>query len=236
MVDDRLVVDGMHCRYGDIEAVHGISFDVRPGEVLALLGANGAGKTTTLRAVAGLMRPGRGRITIGGRDVTRSPAHRRVRRGVALVPEGRHVCSFLTVADNLRLSLIASRRNDRPGLDLGEIYELFGVLYDRREQEAGSLSGGEQQMLATARALLTRPRFLLLDEPSMGLSPIMVDALFERLIAIRDRGIAMVVVEQNADLAMEFADRIAVLQRGHITTIGVPGEVEFTGLSEAYLA
>lgn len=211
-----LEVTGLGVRYGGISAVKGIDFEVRQGELVTLLGANGAGKTTTLKAISGLLRPAAGRIRYDGTDITAQPAHRLVRRGIALVPEGRGVFGRLTVAENLAMG--AYSRDDRPqiAIDRDRVYELFPRLEERRKQFAGTLSGGEQQMLAIGRALMSRPRLLLLDEPSMGLAPIMVRKIFETIRAIAAAGVTLLLVEQNARLALEVCHRGYVMESGVI--------------------
>ena len=212
-----LAVRGLRVAYGGINAVKGIDFTVNAGEMVTLIGANGAGKTTTLKALTGLVRPADGRVHYDGKDVTAMPSHRLVTRGVALVPEGRGVFARLTVAENLDMG--AYSRNDKPAIraDLAQVYELFPRLAERRRQAAGTLSGGEQQMLAIGRALMSRPRLLLLDEPSMGLAPLMVQKIFETIRAIAAAGVTILLVEQNAKLALEICDRGYVMESGEIT-------------------
>jgi len=211
-----LEVRGLGVRYGGISAVKGIDFEVRQGELVTLLGANGAGKTTTLKAVSGLLKPAAGRIRYEGADITAQPAHRLVRRGIALVPEGRGVFGRLTVEENLAMG--AYSRDDRPqiAVDRDRVYQWFPRLEERRKQLAGTLSGGEQQMLAIGRALMSHPRLLLLDEPSMGLAPIMVRRIFETIRAIAAAGVTMLLVEQNAKLALEVCHRGYVMESGII--------------------
>lgn len=217
-----LEVDGLHAGYGPVRVLEDISFDVGEGETVALLGANGAGKTTTLRAISGMLKP-RGRVTIGGQDVTGRATEKIVRLGVAHVPEGRGTFAPLTVEENLRLGAYA-RRNGGP--DLERAYTLFPRLGERRDQRAGTLSGGEQQMLAIARALMLRPRLMLLDEPSLGLAPNLTRELFKVLRRIKeDEGTAMLIVEQNANLVLEFADAAHVLETGRVVLSGSADEV-----------
>ena len=212
-----LEVSGLKVAYGGINAVKGIDFTVNAGEMVTLIGANGAGKTTTLKALTGLVRPAGGRVHYNGDDVTAMPSHRLVTRGVALVPEGRGVFARLTVAENLDMG--AYSRNDKPAIraDLEHVYALFPRLAERRRQAAGTLSGGEQQMLAIGRALMSRPKLLLLDEPSMGLAPLLVQKIFETIRAIAAAGVTILLVEQNAKLALEICNRGYVMESGEIT-------------------
>jgi len=211
--------------YGTGEVLHGIDVEVEDGGVTALLGANGAGKTTTLRAVSGMVR-WRGSIRLAGRDLARLSTDRIARLGIAHVPQGRGTLARLSVRDNLRVG--ALRRRDRADVatDLRRFLDLFPVLSERAESDAGTLSGGEQQMLALGRALMSRPRLLLLDEPSLGLAPVATRQLFEALPALReDWGVAMLVVEQNANLALHVADRAVVLESGRVALAGPAAEV-----------
>jgi branched-chain amino acid transport system ATP-binding protein len=209
--------------YGAIKAVTDLTLEVRDQSLVALIGSNGAGKSTTLRTIAGLHRPERGRVELEGEDLTGTPIHRMVRAGVALVPEGRMVVAPLTVQENLDLSRAAGRTTERT---YERIYELFPRLADRRAQIAGSLSGGEQQMLALGRALATEPRVLLLDEPSMGLAPAIVDVVFDAIVEIHRSGQSILLVEQNAALALAIADHAYVLERGQLVAEGEPKELE----------
>jgi branched-chain amino acid transport system ATP-binding protein len=211
-----LQVQGLEVRHGGVRAVRGVDLALEEGEVVCLIGANGAGKTTALRALAGLQAPAAGEIRYAGESITALPAHQRARRGLALVPEGRGVFPRLSVAENLRMGAYA--RRDRPGIaaDLARVYGLFPRLGERRGQSAGTLSGGEQQMLAIGRALLGRPRLLMLDEPSLGLAPLMVQKVFATLRAIAAEGLTLLLVEQNARLALELAGRGYVLEGGRI--------------------
>ena len=215
-----LEVTGLKVSYGGINAVKGIDFRVAPGELVTLIGANGAGKTTTLKTLAGLLRPAAGRICYDGREIHAAPSYQLVRLGLALVPEGRGVFSRLSVEENLALG--AYCRNDRAGVgaDRERVYGLFPRLAERRGQLAGTLSGGEQQMLAIGRALMSRPRLLLLDEPSMGLAPIMVTRIFETIRTIAAEGVTLLLVEQNARLALEISDRGYVMESGVIALAG----------------
>ena len=211
-----LEVDNIHTYYGNIQALKGISLTVEEGEIVTLIGANGAGKTTTLRTICGLLKPRQGKVYLEGEDLTDYKAHEIVYKGVAMVPEGRGVFAKLTVAENLDLG--AYSRNDRAGIaqDLERVFTLFPRLKERRRQVAGTLSGGEQQMLATARAMMARPRLLLLDEPSMGLAPVLVEDVFDRILEINREGTTILLVEQNANMALQFASRGYVLQTGEI--------------------
>jgi branched-chain amino acid transport system ATP-binding protein len=212
-----LEVRGLRVAYGGTTAVTGIDFEVRERELVTLVGSNGAGKTTTLKALCGLVRPAAGEIRYDGRQVTGEPAHRLVRAGMALVPEGRGVFGRLTVAENLDMG--AYGRLDRHAIpaDRDRAYALFPRLAERRRQLAGTLSGGEQQMLAIARALMSRPKLLLLDEPSMGLAPLMVQRIFETIRAVAAEGVTLLLVEQNAKLALELCHRGYVMESGSIT-------------------
>ena len=211
-----LNVSGLEVAYGGIKAVKGIDITVGPGEVVALIGANGAGKTTTLRALAGLLQPKAGRITYDGADITGKPAYDLVRRGIAMVPEGRGVFPRLTVAENLAMGAYIQNDKDMIERDLQHVCRLFPRLAERQAQMAGTLSGGEQQMLALARALMCRPRLLLLDEPSMGLAPLMVQKIFETMRMIAAEGVTMLLVEQNARLALQTCSRGYVMESGNI--------------------
>jgi branched-chain amino acid transport system ATP-binding protein len=217
----ELRVDGIAAGYGRIEALHGVHLTVGDGEAVALIGANGAGKTTLLKTVAGLIRPSRGRLWWDGQDITGWPAEKRVKAGIALVPEGRRVFPALSVADNLVLG--AYVRRGAPDFD--EVYSLFPVLAERRSQAAGTLSGGEQQMLAIARALMSRPKLVLLDEPSLGLAPLMVAEVTRTLVALRSRGVPLLLVEQNVAAAFKVADRGYLLDRGTVVATGTTAEL-----------
>ena len=211
-----LRVEGLRTAYGRIEALKGISLDVHEGEIVTLIGSNGAGKTTTLRTINGIVAPRAGKITFAGTDITRSPAHDIVKLGIAQSPEGRRLFPRMTVRENLELG--AYQRTDTDGIaeDLDRSYGLFPRLKERESQKAGTLSGGEQQMCAIGRALMARPRLLLLDEPSMGLAPILVDRIFEIIVEINKQGTTVLVVEQNASIALSVANRGYVLETGQI--------------------
>jgi len=211
-----LEVRGLEVAYGGIKAVKGIDLQVGEGELVTLIGANGAGKTTTLKALAGLIRPAAGRIHYNGRDITARPAFELVRQGLALVPEGRGVFGRLTVEENLEMGAYSRRDRPRIAADLDRVYALLPRLAERRRQHGGTLSGGEQQMLAIGRALMSRPRMLLLDEPSMGLAPQMVQKIFETIRTIAAEGVTLLLVEQNAKLALETCHRGYVMESGLI--------------------
>jgi len=211
-----LEVENLKVSYGGIQALKGISLTVAKGELVALIGSNGAGKTTALKALAGLL-PGNGSAHYGGKSLHNIPAHQRVHMGLALVPEGRGVFARMSVEENLRMG--AYCRNDKAAIvqDLALVYTLFPRLAERRAQLAGTLSGGEQQMVAMGRAMMSRPRLLMLDEPSMGLAPLMVEKIFDTIREISAQGVSILLVEQNAKLALEVASRGCVLEGGRIT-------------------
>jgi branched-chain amino acid transport system ATP-binding protein len=211
-----LEVTDLHTYYGNIHALKGISLTVEQGEIVTLIGGNGAGKTTTLRTITGLIKPREGQVLLNGEDLTRYKAHDIVYKGVAMIPEGRGIFARLSVAENLDLG--AYTRKDRAEIepDLERVYTLFPRLQERRKQVAGTLSGGEQQMLAIGRALMARPRLLLLDEPSMGLAPILVEGIFNTVKEINKEGTTILLVEQNALMALSIAQRGYVLQTGQI--------------------
>ncbi len=215
-----LEVDNIHTYYGNIHALKGVSITVEEGEIVTLIGANGAGKTTTLRTISGLLTPRQGKVTLEGENLAGYKAHEIVYKGVAMVPEGRGVFAKLTVSENLEMG--AYHRSDRAGIaaDLERAFALFPRLKERRRQVAGTLSGGEQQMLATARAMMARPRLLLMDEPSMGLAPVLVEDVFDRMREINREGTTILLVEQNAHMALQIADRGYVLQTGEIVLSG----------------
>ncbi len=208
--------------YDGVPALHGVSFEVGEGQIVAIVGSNGAGKTTTLRAVAGVLRPTAGTITFAAERIDRLPSHEVVARGIALIPEGRRLFARLSVVENLLLGAYLHRDPAERGATLGQVFDLFPVLRDRQDQVAGTLSGGEQQMLAIARGLMSRPRLLLLDEPSLGLMPTLVTRVMEVIREIRSRGLTVLLVEQDVRDALEMADRAYVLQTGRIVLAG-PG-------------
>ncbi len=231
-----LKVEDLHVSYGSIRALRGISIDVPAGSICALVGANGAGKTTTLNAICGLRNRISGRVTMGGRDITRIPPHDLVPLGLVQVPEGRRVFNRLTIAENL--SMGAFRRTDTAALpgDLERVLALFPRLKERMTQLAGTLSGGEQQMLAMGRALMSKPSVLLLDEPSMGLAPMLVDMIFETIVAINKLGVTVLLVEQNAFMALEIAQTAYVLQSGEVVLSGTGAAlITSEAVREAYL-
>lgn len=211
-----LDVREIHTYYGNIHALKGISLEVNQGEIVTLIGANGAGKTTTLRTISGLLKPREGSITMNGEDLAKYPAHELAFKGIAMVPEGRGVFAKLTVDENLEMG--AYSRSDKAGIaqDKEMVFTLFPRLKERHKQSAGTLSGGEQQMLATGRALMARPKLMLMDEPSMGLAPILVEGIFETIQKINKEGTTILLVEQNALMALSVANRGYVLQTGTI--------------------
>jgi branched-chain amino acid transport system ATP-binding protein len=231
-----LEVRGLKVAYGGINAVKGIDLDVRQGELVALIGANGAGKTTTLKALTGLIAPAAGRVFYDGKEITARPACELVERRLALVPEGRGIFARLTVAENLRMGAYCRNDDAQIESDLERVYGLFPRLAERRAQTAGTLSGGEQQMLAMGRALMSRPRLLLLDEPSMGLAPLLVQKIFDTIRAISAEGVTLLLVEQNAKLALEASHRGYVMESGLITLSGEsPGLLENPQVRQSYL-
>jgi branched-chain amino acid transport system ATP-binding protein len=215
-----LRVNDVHTYYGHIHALQGISLEVRTGEVVTLLGANGAGKTTTLKTIHGLLHARQGKIEFDGRDITNVPAHELVRVGIGQSPEGRRIFSRMSVLENLQMGAYSRRDKSSLNEDYDRVFELFPRLAERRNQHGGTLSGGEQQMLAIGRALMTRPKLLLLDEPSMGLAPILVEQIFSIVRDINKQGTTILLVEQNALMALGVADRGYVLQTGRIVRSG----------------
>jgi branched-chain amino acid transport system ATP-binding protein len=231
-----LSLEGLQVAYGGIRAVKGIDIAVEPGELVCLIGANGAGKTTTLRAITGLVRPAAGRVMYDGLDVAGRPVHEIARRGLTLVPEGRGVFPQLTIEENLDMGAYPRRDKAAVRQDVDRAFTLFPRLKERRRQTAGTLSGGEQQMLAIARAMMSRPRLLLLDEPSMGLAPLMVERIFEVIRTIAAEGVTMLLVEQNARLALEVSRRGYVLEGGLVAFSGEAGALlGDPRIREAYL-
>ena len=220
-----LEVEGLTCRYGKVEAVRDLTIAVKQGELVALIGANGAGKTTTLKAISGVLAPAAGRIVFLGEDITRASARRILQLGIAHCPEGRRVFPYMTVAENLEMGCYL--RGDAAGIaaDLDKLYARFPILAERRHQAAGTLSGGEQQMLAISRALMSRPKLVLFDEPSLGLAPNLVERTFEIIRDIRAQGVTVVMVEQNAFAALELSDRSYVLEQGRVTLSGTGAEL-----------
>ena len=231
-----LALERLAVAYGGIQAVKGIDLEVGDGELVCLIGANGAGKTTTLKGICGLLPVKAGRIFYGGADITGKPAFQLVRRGLAMVPEGRGVFGALTIEENLAMG--AYIRSDADGIkaDIERVYHLFPRLRERRRQTAGTMSGGEQQMLAMGRAMMSRPKLLLLDEPSMGLAPLMVQKVFETIITISGEGVTILLIEQNAKLALEVCDRGYVMESGEIALEGpAPELLSNPRVREAYL-
>lgn len=212
-----LEVSGLRVSYGGINAVKGVDFTVRAGEMVTLIGTNGAGKTTTLKALTGLLRPSAGSVRYNGEDIVTVPVHRRVGMGLALVPEGRGIFARLTVEENLDMGAYSRNGPAAMRTDRDHVYALFPRLAERRRQTGGTLSGGEQQMLAIGRAMMSRPRLLLLDEPSMGLAPLMVQKIFATIRTIAAGGVTVMLVEQNARLALEVCQRGYVMESGEIT-------------------
>ena len=225
MTDLLLKVQDLQVAYGGIHAVKGISLHIAPGELVALIGSNGAGKTTTLKTLAGLLQPVSGHIQYDGIMLKNIAAHQRVSMGIALVPEGRGIFARLTVAENLLMGAYTRSNQSDIAADLVRMYELFPRLAERKDQLAGTLSGGEQQMVAMARALMSRPRLLMLDEPSMGLAPLMVKKIFETIRDIAAQGMSILLVEQNAKLALQVAQRGYVMESGVISLSGESSEL-----------
>jgi branched-chain amino acid transport system ATP-binding protein len=221
-----LELDGVETFYGTIRALRGISLEVHEGEIVTLLGANGAGKTTTLRSINGLNRPRRGTIRFQGEDITALPAHEVVKKGISQSPEGRKLFPRMTVVENLEMG--AFGRKDRPAIreDMERVFTLFPRLAERKAQKAGTMSGGEQQMCAIGRALMARPKLLMLDEPSMGLAPIFVERIFETVVEINQQGTPILLVEQNALMALEVAKRGYVMETGSIVLQGLSSELK----------
>jgi branched-chain amino acid transport system ATP-binding protein len=216
-----LSVSDLHVSYGAIAALSGISFSIQPGAIVTLIGGNGAGKTTTLRTISGLLRPGAGRITFLGEDITAVPPHRIVARGLCHVPEGRMIFSNLTVDENLAMGAYLQEDAALNAKNRDYVFSIFPRLKERLRQTAGTLSGGEQQMLAIGRALMSNPKFLMLDEPSLGIAPRLISTIFEKIREInRERGITILLVEQNANLALEISTYAYALETGHIVMEG----------------
>ena len=220
-----LKVENLVVRYGMIEAIKNISFEVPDGKIVTLIGANGAGKTTTLQTVSGLLKPASGSVWLDGTDITKIPPHKIVTMGLAQVPEGRRVFSQMTVLENLELGAYFRRDKEEIAADMNNVFELFPRLAERKTQLAGTLSGGEQQMLAMGRALMAKPRIMLMDEPSMGLSPLLVREIFRIIEDINKQGTTVLLVEQNAKMALAIADRAYVLETGKITLEGTGAEL-----------
>jgi branched-chain amino acid transport system ATP-binding protein len=219
-VDQVLKISGLTSHYGRIQALDDINLEINKGELVALVGSNGAGKTTLLRTISGLQRASGGSIAFAGRDITALRADQRVRLGITQIPEGRQVFGPMSVEDNLLLGAYTRPRDKQIAVDMEQMYKLFPILKQKCKQAAGTLSGGQQQMLAMARALMSRPQLLLLDEPSMGLAPILVEEIFDTVEELKRRGITIFLVEQNASAALAIADRGYVLETGHIVLAG----------------
>jgi branched-chain amino acid transport system ATP-binding protein len=214
-----LEVEGIRTYYGAIQALRGVSLSVEEGEVVTMIGSNGAGKSTTLRSISGLTPARSGKVVFGGRDISRVPAHEIVTRGIALSPEGRHCFSRMSVRENLELGAFR-RRDGGVSEDLERVFTLFPRLQERERQKAGTMSGGEQQMLAIGRALMARPKLMMLDEPSMGIAPILVQRIYETIKEINQQGVAILLVEQNANYALDVARRGYVLETGQVVLEG----------------
>ena len=231
-----LKIENLHIKYGAIHAVKGIDIEVNEGEIVTLIGANGAGKTSILKALSGLVKPSEGTITYDGKVLNKKSAQDIMKAGISHVPEGRRIFADMTVLENLELG--AYQRKDKEGIkkDLEAIYERFPILKDRSKQAAGTLSGGEQQMLAIGRAIMGHPRLLMLDEPSMGLAPLVIDELFEKIVEINKSGTPVLLVEQNAKLALKVSDRAYILERGNISLSGKSKDlINDKRVTEAYL-
>lgn len=231
-----LALENVHVRYGAIAALRGVSLHVEEGEIVALIGVNGAGKSTTLMSITGVLQPTKGKIIFMDESIIGAPPEDIVRKGISLVPEGRRIFPALTVEENLRLG--ASIRSDRTEVqrDLDEMYQRFPVLHDRLRQAAGTLSGGEQQQLAIARGLMSRPAMLMLDEPSLGLAPQLVDEIFQLVAQLHNTGVTILLVEQNVERTLEIADRVYLLNTGEIEFEGAAGELrERVDFVSAYL-
>jgi len=231
-----LTLEGVDAFYGDLQALHGVSLEVRPGELMALVGANAAGKTTTLRVISGTLPARGGRVLFDGRDLATMPAHLRVAQGIVQVPEGRRLFPFMTVHENLLLGAHAPQARAQQDASLDYVLRLFPVLKDRATQLAGSLSGGEQQMCAIGRALMARPRLLMLDEPTLGIAPVLVQRIFETVAAINRDGVTILLVEQNVRRALALAHRAVALENGRVVLSGPARELLTDDrLKKAYL-
>lgn len=233
---DMLAVDNINVYYGAIHAIKGISLEVKQGEITTLIGSNGAGKSTTLHTISGLLKPKTGSILFEDKDITGMPAHKIVGMGLCQVPEGRHVFANMTVMENLELGAYLRKDKDGINKDMTDVFTKFPRLLERKEQISGTLSGGEQQMLAMGRALMSRPRLLLLDEPSMGLAPLLVQEIFNIIKEINDSGTTVLLVEQNARMALSIADKAYVLETGKISLEGSGKELLTSeAVQKAYL-
>lgn len=226
----------LHVSYGAVKAVRGVNFEIRQGEIVAFLGANGAGKSSIMNAITGLVPTTSGQVTFEGRDITGAAPETLAPSGLTLSPEGRRVFGTLSVADNLRMGAFAL--NDKEAIEAAyaRVYDLFPILQERRDQYAGTLSGGQQQMLAVGRALMSNPRVLLLDEPSLGLAPLIVDQIFDLILKLREQGVTLLLVEQNVAKTLQVADRAYVLVNGEVVEQGKPAELSASGtMQDAYL-
>jgi branched-chain amino acid transport system ATP-binding protein len=231
-----LEIKNLNVHFGVIHALKGISLTVHDGEIVSLIGANGAGKTTTLRTISGLKKPTDGEIILDGRDITQTSARNRVKMGISHAPEGRRVFPTMTVLENLELGAYLRRDKDGIAKDLDQVYQRFPILSDRKKQAAGTLSGGEQQMLAIGRALMSRPEILFLDEPSMGLAPLLVQEIFSIIKDINNTGTTILLVEQNASMALQIANRAYVLETGSIALSGAGSDlIQSDDIKKAYL-
>lgn len=236
MAEPMLKIDNIDVYYGAIHALKGISLVVNQGEIVTLIGANGAGKSTTLRTISGLLKPKNGSITFMGQNIAGVRAHEIVKKGISQVPEGRRVFAEMTVMENLDLGAFVRKDKDGIQQDLKKVFELFPRLEERKNQSAGTLSGGEQQMLAMGRALMSRPKLLLLDEPSMGLAPLLIKEIFNIIVDINKSGTTVLLVEQNANMALSIANRAYVLETGRITLSGSAQELAASeDVRKAYL-
>lgn len=236
MAETMLKIDNIHVYYGAIHALKGVSLEVRKGEIVTLIGANGAGKSTTLRTVSGLLAPKSGAITFLGENIAGTPAHEIVKHGISQVPEGRRIFAEMSVQENLELGAFTRKDKDGVAKDFDLVYRRFPRLEERRKQQAGTLSGGEQQMLAMGRALMSRPKLLLLDEPSMGLAPLLIKEIFSIIEDINREGTTVLLVEQNANMALSIAHRAYVMETGRITLQGAAKELAASeDVRKAYL-
>jgi branched-chain amino acid transport system ATP-binding protein len=231
-----LTVEGLTCRYGKVTAVSDLSLEVQKGEFVTLIGANGAGKTTTLKAISGLVTPASGQLIFEGEDITTASARRILQLGIAHCPEGRRVFPHMTVIENLQMGSHLRRDSRDVAADMTNFFDRFPILYDRRTQTAGTLSGGEQQMLAIARALMSRPKLVMFDEPSLGLAPNIIDRVFEVIKGIQAAGVTVIMVEQNAFAALELSDRSYVIEQGRLALTGTSRDLlENPQVKAAYL-
>lgn len=226
----------LHVRYGAVEAVRGVNFELQQGEIVALLGANGAGKSSIMNAITGLVPTASGQVMFDGQDITGAAPESLAPAGLTLSPEGRRVFGTLSVADNLRMGAFALTDKAAINAAWDRVYDLFPILRERKDQYAGTLSGGQQQMLAVGRALMSNPRVLLLDEPSLGLAPLIVDQIFDLILKLRDQGVTLLVVEQNVAKTLQVADRAYVLVSGEVVEQGKPSQLSESGtMQDAYL-